>query len=162
MSCFSKRGDPDARRNEQKGPRDAIVVQESRVLIMGIDLSENYERALELLSKKGLECEELQSALATVNDKLREAAVLGLDVSAEGVRFIRESKMANDKLKALEERADKVERERDGWHRVVRECERLFKTPDTAESALMSNLPNLIRNALGDISTLRQQIEEGK
>ena len=37
-----------------------------------------------------------------------------------------------------------------GWHEVVKHCEEIFKTDDTAESPLMSNLPNLVRNALID------------
>lgn len=32
------------------------------------------------------------------------------------------------------------------WHDVVVECERILGCPDTAESPLMSNLPNLVRD----------------
>lgn len=48
--------------------------------------------------------------------------------------------------KALRERAEKAERERDGWHSVVKDCERIVNALGTAESALMSNLPNLVRD----------------
>ncbi len=32
------------------------------------------------------------------------------------------------------------------WHDIVKECEQLLGCPDTAESPLMCNLPNLIRD----------------
>ena len=32
------------------------------------------------------------------------------------------------------------------WHEVIKECERILETPDTAEAPRMSNLPNLVRD----------------
>lgn len=57
-----------------------------------------------------------------------------------------------DEVVIERDRFKEAERERDEWRCVVQECEKLFKTSDTAESGLMSNLPNLIRNVLGDVS----------
>lgn len=39
-----------------------------------------------------------------------------------------------------------VTAERDGWHGVVVDCERIVGAVGTAESPLMSNLPNLLRD----------------
>ena len=36
----------------------------------------------------------------------------------------------------------------EGWEGIVWECERLLECPDHAESPLMSNLPNLIRDRI--------------
>ncbi len=42
-------------------------------------------------------------------------------------------------------RAEKAEAERDGWHKIVQACERVFSCPDTADSYHTSNLANLCR-----------------
>ncbi len=34
------------------------------------------------------------------------------------------------------------------WHDIIKECEQLLGCPDTAESPLMCNLPNLIRDLI--------------
>ena len=50
--------------------------------------------------------------------------------------------------KALMKEFDDLEAEMRGWRDVVRQCERLLHYPDTAETPLSSNLPNLVRDAL--------------
>ena len=41
----------------------------------------------------------------------------------------------------------KAIKERDDWHDLVVRCEQIFKTPDTTENPLASNLVNLCRDA---------------
>lgn len=48
-------------------------------------------------------------------------------------------------------RIRELEAERDGWHRVVVDCERVLGCPDTAESPRMSNLANLCRDFKAEI-----------
>lgn len=44
------------------------------------------------------------------------------------------------------DRLEKAAKEKDGWHEVVKHCEEVLGCEDTAESPLMSNLPNLVRD----------------
>ena len=53
---------------------------------------------------------------------------------------------------------DKAIEQRDQWHEVIKECEYIFGCTDTAESASMSNLPNLIR----DLISKNRIIEQAK
>jgi len=47
-----------------------------------------------------------------------------------------------------------------GWHKVVQECEQIFGCEDTAESPLMSNLPNLVRDfKTSRVGELETQLE---
>ena len=49
-------------------------------------------------------------------------------------------------ITALRARLAEAEKERDGWHRVVKDCERAAGAHGTAKSPLDSNLPNIVRD----------------
>ncbi len=46
------------------------------------------------------------------------------------------------------------------WHELVKECERIIGTPDTAEAPHLSNLPNLVRDLITS-KTTRESLCEG-
>lgn len=73
---------------------------------------------------------------------------------------------ATEKLEAAEatiaeqaKEIKQVSKERDEWHRVVKDCEKAFAAEGTAESPLMSNLANLCRNCRADRDALKAEVE---
>lgn len=60
-------------------------------------------------------------------------------------------------LEQAEKRIAELEAEVDQWHRIVTECERVHRCPDTASSALNCNLPNLCRDDKSAIAELQAE-----
>lgn len=52
------------------------------------------------------------------------------------------------------------EKEIEGWHKVVKECELLFGCEDTAESYWQSNLSNLVRDMKAELAEERYENEQ--
>ena len=63
-------------------------------------------------------------------------------------------------ISALLHRAETAENEREGWHRVVIDCERAIGAVGTADSPLSANLQNLVRDAKAAIKRQEEKIKE--
>lgn len=62
-------------------------------------------------------------------------------------------------IESQERKIAELERERNGWHSVVKECERVVDAVGTAESPLMSNLANILRDWKSTIIATGNRLE---
>ncbi|MDY0188672.1 MAG: hypothetical protein RBR16_12195 [Syntrophus sp. (in: bacteria)] len=94
---------------------------------------------------------ELANALGITDLKVKEGTALYQFIHSTATEIVKNSEKAEKLLRMVKD---------DTWHKVVVECESLFKCTDTAESPTMSNLPNLIRNLQNEIATLEIKYHE--
>ena len=91
--------------------------------------------------------EEVERLTKTV-DRLENAE--GYEMSMSDLR---------DQFLLLREELAKVREERDGWHNVVDECNRILELTGVAADHLTANLPNVVRDNNLELTRLRAELK---
>lgn len=96
---------------------------------------------------------------ATLNNFLRQHGKEKDSLHPIGAMILFAEDQAGE-LARLREEAERLTKERNGWHCVVKDCEKVLEMLGTAESPLMSNLANVVRDKRTENATLRQQVAD--